>query len=239
MPRGASHLSNNLPKRVAKTITSGGGATISTTQAKFGSSSLAVSIAGSNSTQYISIPSTGDMVIGTGAFTYECWVYITAFNGSAGTAGYIIDNRASNTDPNGFGISASTSNNGILVGGFGSNTLITGSNTLSTNTWYHVAVTRSVTGTITLWIDGFSKGTATSSNSLTPTVATFIGRGVATTTQTFRGYIDEVRLSNTIRYTTTFTPSTTRFQNDANTLFLFHGDESNGSTTFVDDCGLA
>ena len=33
------------------------------------------------------------------------------------------------------------------------------------------------------------------------------------------GYVDEYRISNTERYTSTFTPSTTAFTSDANTMF--------------------
>ena len=38
------------------------------------------------------------------------------------------------------------------------------------------------------------------------------------------GYLDEIRVSNTARYTSTFTPSTTAFESDANTKLLIHGE---------------
>ena len=48
---------------------------------------------------------------------------------------------------------------------------------------------------------------------------------------TFTGYIDEIRVSRGIaRYTGTFTPSTSQFTTDANTMLLMHLDDVNGST---------
>ena len=52
------------------------------------------------------------------------------------------------------------------------------------------------------------------------------------------GYLDEIRISNSARYTSNFTPSTTAFTEDANTLLLIHSDTTNGSTTFTDDSGV-
>jgi hypothetical protein len=55
----------------------------------------------------------------------------------------------------------------------------------------------------------------------------------------FNGYLDEVRISNIARYTAAFTPSTTPFQSDANTVLLLHMDGTNASTVFTDDNGIA
>jgi len=41
----------------------------------------------------------------------------------------------------------------------------------------------------------------------------------------FRGWVDELRLSNSVRYAGAFTPATTAFSADANTVGLFHFDE--------------
>jgi hypothetical protein len=47
----------------------------------------------------------------------------------------------------------------------------------------------------------------------------------------FGGRIDEVRVSNVVRYTTGFTPATTPFATDANTRGLWHFSEGSGTTT--------
>ena len=44
-----------------------------------------------------------------------------------------------------------------------------------------------------------------------------IGAHSNTATTYFKGYIDEFRISDIARYTTTFTPTTTAFANDGNT----------------------
>ena len=62
-----------------------------------------------------------------------------------------------------------------------------------------------------------------------------IGAWASSTSYGFAGYLDEVRFSKSVRYTSSFTPSTSAFANDANTLLLVHFDESTGSTTFTDD----
>ena len=50
----------------------------------------------------------------------------------------------------------------------------------------------------------------------------------------YTGYLDELRISNTARYTANFTPSASAFTNDVNTLLLLHGDGTNGGSTFTD-----
>jgi hypothetical protein len=47
----------------------------------------------------------------------------------------------------------------------------------------------------------------------------------------FNGTIDEVRISNVVRYTTAFTPPTTFPAADANTIGLWRFDEGSGQTT--------
>jgi hypothetical protein len=49
--------------------------------------------------------------------------------------------------------------------------------------------------------------------------------------------MDEIRFSNSARYTADYTPPTAPFTNDANTLLLIHGDGTNNSTVFRDDNG--
>ena len=55
----------------------------------------------------------------------------------------------------------------------------------------------------------------------------------------FPGYIDELRISNSARYSANFTSPTAPFQNDANTLVLLHMDGTDASTAFFDDNGIA
>ena len=49
--------------------------------------------------------------------------------------------------------------------------------------------------------------------------------------------MDEIRISNNVRYTASFTPATVPFECDGNTQALWHFDEISGSTIFHDACG--
>jgi hypothetical protein len=105
------------------------------------------------------------------------------------------------------------------------------------NTWYHIAVSRSGTST-RLFVNGTQEGDtySDSTNYLTNTTEMRIGQSFdAGFPDNVNGYLDEIRISNSARYTTTFTPATTAFQSDANTIMLLHCDGENNSTRFVDD----
>ena len=55
----------------------------------------------------------------------------------------------------------------------------------------------------------------------------------------FRGYIDEVRISDVIRYTEDFNPQNYHsFSCDGHTKALFHFDEPDGSMSTESDCNL-
>lgn len=51
----------------------------------------------------------------------------------------------------------------------------------------------------------------------------------------FKGYIDEIRISKSLRYQTTFTPPTSAFTDDNNTILLMHFNGTDGDTTLEDD----
>ena len=55
-----------------------------------------------------------------------------------------------------------------------------------------------------------------------------IGRWAYTTSYYITGYMDEIRISDSARYTTTFTPFTTEFTADSNTLLLIHSNWAGG-----------
>lgn len=102
---------------------------------------------------------------------------------------------------------------------------------------HHIAVVRNGT-TITVYIDGDpGAGTvAISTNSIYNggTNYTYIGGtavgNAALVSGDWAGYMDEVRISNSARYTSSFTPPTSAFTSDGNTKVLFHFDENFGVT---------
>ena len=85
----------------------------------------------------------------------------------------------------------------------------TSSNVISTNTWYHIAVVDN-NGTQTIYVDGVSKATGTSSGATQYTFANIGSRPA--NNWWYTGYIDDFRITSGIaRYTANFTPPTTAF----------------------------
>ena len=106
------------------------------------------------------------------------------------------------------------------------------------NEWHHLAVTYDGT-TTQVWIDG--KGGATTDKNTTPITpqdgddSPFqVGHRVGGSP--FTGIIDEVRISDSVRYTANFTQPTAEFAPDKNTRLLWHFNENTG-TTVRDDSG--
>jgi len=211
--------------REAVSITVSGDAQISTAQSKFGGSSGLFDGTGDQ----LSFTNSG---FGTADFTYEAWVFPNTQVQSFGAFFIVVDDASSSNRITGqYDASGFADKFRINVGG---TSIVSG--TKSTGQWYHVAVVRSGT-TVTFFLDGTSIGTATYSYDV-PSHTGYIGGNTGRSTGlSFTGYIDELRVSTSARYTSNFTPSTSAFNNDSNTLLLLHMDGTNGSTTFTDDNG--
>ena len=100
--------------------------------------------------------------------------------------------------------------------------------TPSASTWYHFALVRNGTS-VELFIDGVSKGTQTSSATISGDL--IIG-GYAGSTDPMNGYISNIRVSDNVRYSSNFTPPTSALTTDANTTLLTLQD-----STFIDNSG--
>lgn len=117
----------------------------------------------------------------------------------------------------------------------GSATTVEGANTLietqqfAKRRWAHVAVTRDLTEE-KMYLH--YNGNTISDSSFAVENLTFIANTEIGTT--FKGYIDEVRVSNIPRYSANFTPPTKRFRPDDDTVMLIHFDGSNDDTEAVD-----
>ncbi|MCS7027334.1 MAG: LamG domain-containing protein [Bacteroidia bacterium] len=130
-----------------------------------------------------------------------------------------------------------------------------GSTNVADNAWHHIAVTRnSTTGSMRIFVDGNLD--ASVSTGPTGNISYRNGRITSYPNDpyivigaekhdynplvypSYNGYIDELRISNVIRYTTNFTPPTTPFTTDANTVGLYHFDEGSG-TTLLDVSGYS
>lgn len=152
---------------------------------------------------------------GTSDFTVEGWFHAT----SAPQGNNVI--WSCNIYPNSTGLYLR-----YLGGGptdldvrYGNTAIIVASAGWSLNEWHHIAVVRS-SGTLTLYIDGVSRGSASFTNNCTDGLQ-YIGRPSDTSNFAFQGYISNFRIvKGTAVYTSAFTPSTTNLSAISGTSLL-------------------
>jgi len=115
----------------------------------------------------------------------------------------------------------------------------TGAGVVSQNTWHHVALVKNGTN-FKIFIDGTdetdSGGTDTSTNSSEISELRIGDNGSG---QLMVGYIDEIRISDTARYSSNFTPTGSAFSTDSNTKLLMHMDGPNNGLDLFDSAGIA
>ena len=209
----------------AKTLSRFGDSQLDTAQKKFGTASILLDGTEDN----VKVPTDDDFGFGTANFCLEAFIR----PGSVSGIQRIFDLRESttNTAPtvylNGTALHFASGNTSHINGG-----------TLSTGTWYHVAVARNA-GTTKLFLDGTELGTYTDANDYGRTKPVIIGSDFqASPTEAFNGHIDEVRVSKAAaRFTAGFTPTTTEYGSDLNTVLLLHANGTDASTTFTDASG--
>ena len=173
---------------------------LSTAKAKFGDTSMLFDGSGK-----AYIESSNVVNFGSGDFTVEFFMNIT----TGGAEEVVFDARNPSQGAY-FDLELDTSNrlnyyvlNGIRIT----------SSALSTNTWYHVAVCRSGTST-KMFIDGTQAGSTYSDSTVyLSTNRVVLGGYSNSATYDFDGYLDEIRVSKTARYTSNFTPPTAAFAN--------------------------
>jgi len=181
-----------------------GNAQVSTTQAKFGTTSMYFDGTG----DWLTMPGRSELAFGTSDFTVEFWMYVAA-NGPR----ILYDSRPASTSGAYPTIYINSSNKLIYIAN--SADRITGTTTISLNQWYHVALARSGTST-KLFLDGVQEGSTytDSTNYLNGTNRPIVGaNGNNTSFDNYNGYIDELRITNGYaRYTGNFTPPSAPFQ---------------------------
>lgn len=171
----------------ALSITANGNAQVSTAQSKFGASLL---VDGSGDS--ISLPaSSTPLNVGTGNFTIELWVRAATIKAAGIFKRYSPD-----------------SSTGLYMTGGGNiawwadgtaGQILLSTTSLSVNTWYFVAVTRSGTS-LKLWIDGVEESSTTNSSNYN--FSDFhVGRSFYD--GDFDGYIDDFRLTKGVARTIT------------------------------------
>ena len=210
-------------ERAGKTVTAYGNAALSTVQEKFGTASLLLDGSG----DYAKTLSNSDFGFGTDDFTVEGFVRLTA-NGSDQ---HLFDFRNSSASDSAVHVSIASTD--VVKVSYGSTDIITGITSLTTGSWYHLAVSRS-SGSTKLFVDGTQEGdTYSDSNDYESSKPFVIGAAYDGSTGS-SAYIDEVRVSNNARYTGNFTPTTSAFVSDGNDKLILHFDGVTGSTLLAD-----
>jgi hypothetical protein len=183
-----------------------GNAQISTTQSKFGGSSIYLD---GNGDRLIE-PASPNLALGSGDFTIECWLR----RSSLSSAQAAILQMSSGADSYSllFGYTSSP-NLVIYISSNGASWDIASGQTLGTvqnDTWVHYALTR-YGSTFKAFQNGVQQSTWTSSSSIYQ-ATNQVSIGYAQATHQLAGYINDLRITKGIaRYTSNFTPPTTAF----------------------------
>jgi hypothetical protein len=187
-----------------------GNAQISTTQSKFGGASIAFN----GTTDYLTIPDTTNLELGSGDFTIECWLYLSTLPTSTNRYTFVgkwLLNQYSY-------IFQILNNAGTMQLVFGYTTNGSAATTVAANasivatTWFHTAVVRNGTN-LKIFFNGTEvTSAATISGTLFDgTAALNVGRN-GDNSQYFPGYIDDLRITKGYaRYTANFTPPSAAF----------------------------
>jgi len=176
-----------------------GNAQISTTQSKFGGSSMYFDGTG----DYLLAPSGQNFSL-SGDFTVEFWAYRNSGNFRAFTIGddYFFT---------GIGFYYSTSASAWRV--YNNDTVRISAGSSSTSVWEHIALVK-YNNTVRIYVNGTDTGSSWTSSTFVPSGNLYVGAEFynGSVTADTNGYIDDFRITKGIaRYTSNFTPPTTAF----------------------------
>jgi hypothetical protein len=212
----------------SKLISLKNNATISTSQYRFGSTSLYLN--GIN--DYAIIPAYDAFNFGTDDFTIDFWVYVL----NTGSYFPIIEARQSASYSNYiFGLY-------YISGAFRVDFVVptgrlTSTSSIQLNQWQHIAIIRT-SGILKCFINGVIDITTYTYASAINTGRSSLYLGCNIDGNYFNGYIDELRISKNIaRWTENFTPPTSEYQTDQYTKLLLHMTGYDSSIEFIDSSG--
>jgi hypothetical protein len=160
-----------------------------------------------NGSSYLNVVSNAAFAFGTGDFTLEAWIFLPVYPSAGTVAGQIIS--AHNWNGSGFDFGWRVNTAGPLyfeaVGGAN----LTSTIVVPLGQWNHVACVRS-SGTITFYINGLSRGSASITTSIPSTTAISLGHSLTGGTYgALTGYISNARVVKGVAvYTANFTPQT-------------------------------
>lgn len=162
--------------------------------------------------------------------TVECWVKLNS--NRAGTSVILSKNSGWMLY-----LTGNSSNTGKINISYNGATIVSTSSNVITGAdigvWVHIAFTYTtdgVTGVTHIYKDGVDLALTGTFNAAISTGASLYLGQRGDNANWIDGIVDEVRISNNLRYTSGFTPSASAFTSDGNTVALWHLDESSGSS---------
>jgi hypothetical protein len=184
----------------ALAVTAAGNAQVSTAQSKYGSASGYFDGTGDS----LTIPANSVFALGTGNYTIEGWFYsLTSGSSLRG----MIDFRTAATGTNGLML---RENDGGFLVYLNNATILSTTTGRVANQWQHVALVRNGT-TVTLYVDGVSQTSVTSSTNLTDNAMRISGFvDTQSSVFTYNGYMDDLRIT---KYARTITLPTSAYPN--------------------------
>ena len=207
--------------------------TTSTTEKKFGTASALCL----HNNSYLQVPRSPDWTF-AGPFTIELWVRIT----DTATDTTLFDHWLGSGNNRVFQITYSATQSGrhrfqwSPNGTSAAQVNVDYTSVLAADTWYHLAWCRDAADDLRFFVNGTQVG----STATTVTGAAYNGDVDLTINiggndgSNISNYMDEIRISNTARYTSNFAVATSAFTTDANTKLLLHCDGANSGTSFPD-----
>lgn len=164
---------------------------------------------------YLTVPATAQFAFGTGDFTIEAWIYLTAYGSSVAGAQLF---GTVNGSISGYSINVGENIDRFRIvsnatGSWADNLVVSVGGGPPLNAWTHMCVVRSGAN-LTIYKNGVSVATTASAATWNFSGTTgVIGRfSEGTTLKDFTGYINDLRITRGVaRYTTTFVPPTTAF----------------------------
>ena len=183
-------------------LTYNSGDELSTTQKKFGTTSLYVA-------DNVIISSSDGFNMGTGEFTIEGWYYFTSFSNSFS----IYDQwNGSATGAGNVQMWMSHSTAGKVKWYYDGSSLLQSNTTMSTGQWYHIAFVRE-SGTLKMYFNGaLDSNTQSYSGQFGKTGTVYLGDQHATGGGAPQYFVDELRATKgTARYTAAFAAPTAAF----------------------------
>jgi hypothetical protein len=194
-------------KNVAETV---GNAQVSTTQAKFGTTSIFLDGTG----DWLNIRDSELLEFGSGNFTIETWVYPTLITGDE----RVLFGHGTNSS-NWFSLYITSSATVEFAYVLAGSTIfdVTTTSTVSLNTWTHIAAVRNGTS-FKVYINGTDGGSSSSPTTSSSAISNFSddfrigGARWNGGSDVFQGYIDDYRITiGYARYTANFTAPTAAF----------------------------